>query len=348
MAHVATGSIVTLFALAAASCVGDLEGVNGVGGQGDVASLGDDPEEFDVVGEAADELSINGTVVMRYEGSCAWLACASIYCGVQGCAGAPACSDTQPWVARPYKGKVACGTTVRVCNPANGKCVDAVVRDNSESAKTASPYWEGNKAVFLGLGLVYGPGKNFNDGVCNCAPCTGINSCKATPGKTGTWGTGQVTVNISTPNAVIVDDLDSGFTKAGPSAYWKAYTGGNCPVGTSCVVAGHQWYTTVNGSVASNSAKWKPVLPSAGTYTIQAFIPYGSYATATTAKYKIYHQGVTNTVTTNQNTTGGEWLTIGSFYFSANGSEYVELTDATGESTSTGRKVGFDAMEFRK
>jgi hypothetical protein len=226
--------------------------------------------------------------------------------------------------------------------------VDAIVRDNSESAKTASPFWEGNKAVFQALGMVYGPQKDFNDGVCNCAPCTGIKTCAATPGKTGTGGSGQLTVNITTPNAVIVDDADPSFSRSGPAAYWKEYTGSNCPLGVSCVVAGHQWYTTVNGNVVSNSAKWSPALPGAGTYTIQVFIPYGSYATATTAKYKIYHQGITDTVNGNQNTTGGEWLSLGAFSFSGNGTEYVQLTDATGEASATGRKIGFDAIEFRK
>ena len=144
---------------------------------------------------------LNVTATMVYEGSCAWLACASVYCGNPGCGGT--CSDTQPWVARPYVGTIACGATVRVCNNANGRCVDATVRDTNYPGGT----WEGNMAVFQAIGA------SFGDGTCGCQACTGINSCS---GATYGWGQANVTitdvvttgtnnasVSISAPNFVM-------------------------------------------------------------------------------------------------------------------------------------------------
>ena len=42
-----------------------------------------------------------------------------------------------------------------------------------------------------------------------------------------------------------------------------------------------------------------------------------------------------------------QWVSIRSF-FSATRDEYVELTDATGEAHSTGRRLGLDAVKFVK
>src|SRR5262245_32658106 len=83
----------------------------------------DDPSAID---EVTEELSVSTT--LWYEGSCGWLACASEYGGQPGCGGA--CSDTQPWLARPDQ-SIACGTMLQVCNRANGLCVDAPVRDTN-------------------------------------------------------------------------------------------------------------------------------------------------------------------------------------------------------------------------
>ena len=41
-------------------------------------------------------------------------------------------------------------------------------------------------------------------------------------------------------------------------------------------------------------------------------------------------------------------VSIRSYFFSATGDEYVELTDATGEAESTGRRLGLDAVKFVK
>ena len=43
-----------------------------------------------------------------------------------------------------------------------------------------------------------------------------------------------------------------------------------------------------------------------------------------------------------------QWVSIRSYFFSATRDEYVELTDATGEAHSTGRRLGLDAVKFVK
>ncbi|MBN1208713.1 MAG: hypothetical protein JXB05_27880 [Myxococcaceae bacterium] len=139
-------------------------------------------------------------------------------------------------------------------------------------------------------------------------------------------------------NEVIVDNTSSRFTKYGPSQYW--YTG-NVGYGGSTT------YTYANGSTQSNYARWTPALLGAGYYTVYAYIP-SNYATSQTAKYRIYHNGTNNYATVNQNNYYNAWVSLGQHYFSSNGTEYVELSDATGEAASLYRMVGFDAIKFVK
>ena len=139
------------------------------------------------------------------------------------------------------------------------------------------------------------------------------------------------------PTTYVVDDLSSGFAKYGPSTYWhQANTG----------YASHMWWTYVNGTVLSNYAQWKPTLSAgAGNYEVQAYIP-SSYATSQQARYRIYHQGMNHYFTINQNAYFNAWVSMGTYYFSANGTELVELGDNTGEAGSTGRMLGVDAVQF--
>jgi hypothetical protein len=55
---------------------------------------------------------------------------------------------------------------------------------------------------------------------------------------------------------------------------------------------------------------------------------------------------VTEYRTVNQNAYYDAWVSLGSFAFSGAAGEYVELTDATGESYTTKRMLGFDAIKW--
>jgi len=138
------------------------------------------------------------------------------------------------------------------------------------------------------------------------------------------------------------DDGDACFTLAGPSAYWhRATTCGTSPLG----YGGDMYWTYVNGSVVSNSARWTPALGGTGTYTVSVFVPRCN-ATSQLAKYKVVHNGVTEYRTVNQNVYYDAWFSLGSFAFTGAGGEYVELADATGESYTTKRLLGVDAVKW--
>ncbi|HSP82014.1 MAG TPA: glycoside hydrolase domain-containing protein [Myxococcaceae bacterium] len=143
------------------------------------------------------------------------------------------------------------------------------------------------------------------------------------------------------------DDGDSCFSMYGPSQYWHRETScGGSSVGTG----GDLYWTYVNGSVTSNYVRWAPNFSGtggAGNYTVSVWISR-CFGTSQQAKYRIYHNGVSDYVTVNQNNVYDSWVTLGTFYFSNNGSEFVELSDATGESYSTYRQISFDAVRFSR
>ena len=138
---------------------------------------------------------------------------------------------------------------------------------------------------------------------------------------------------------VIVDEQSSGFTKYGTPSFWKE---------ASIGYNNHMFYTYNGQSSVDNYAMWKPSLSSegSGTYTVYVYIP-SNYADTTSAVYTIYHNGITDTRYVNQVIYSNVWVTLGDFYFSASGNDYVKLVDATGESSTT-KRVGFDAVKWIK
>ena len=139
------------------------------------------------------------------------------------------------------------------------------------------------------------------------------------------------------------DDGDACFTQFGPSQYWwRSTTCGGAPLGQG----GDVTWTLANGNLQSNYARWSPSI-SAGTYAVAVFVPRCE-ATSQQARYRIVHAGATDTRTVNQNAYYDAWVSLGTFSFSGAAGEYVELSDATGESVSLQRKVAFDAVRFTR
>lgn len=139
-----------------------------------------------------------------------------------------------------------------------------------------------------------------------------------------------------TPNEVIVDDTDPGFTRSGSATGWNvAFTGYN----------GRIFWTRNNDWQRPNynSARWQPNL-GAGWYDVYVYVPY-LYTTTTRAQYWVSHlNGVTPHVV-DQSTTGGTWVHLGAFQFRGNSQDYVSLSDVTFEPYLS-RLIAFDAVKW--
>jgi Tfp pilus tip-associated adhesin PilY1 len=135
---------------------------------------------------------------------------------------------------------------------------------------------------------------------------------------------------LSITNAVIVDNLDLGFAM---SSGW----------GTNAVSDDYgDDYHYINDTMGNHWAKWTPGLPAAGTYEIFAWW-YALAERRTDVSYTIYHNGETATFEDyNQQEHGGQWNSLGSFAFSGDGTEYVQI-NATVAGVST---YCADAVKF--
>lgn len=134
---------------------------------------------------------------------------------------------------------------------------------------------------------------------------------------------------------LVVDNLSPSFQRGGPASGWHA---------SSCGYFGHTFWTPNATYQIQNYAIWTPMLPQPGTYSVYVFVPRCS-ATTSNAQYKITHAGAVDAVSVNQLIYSDVWIRLGTFAFSANGTENVFLGDATGEAYLS-RRVGFDAVKF--
>lgn len=141
------------------------------------------------------------------------------------------------------------------------------------------------------------------------------------------------------------DDGDGCFAKYGPSQYWHTATScGGTPLG----YGGDMVWTYVNGSVVSNYVRWTPVLSGAGYYTVSVFVPRCN-GTSQQAKYRVFANGSSYyPAPVNQNNLYDQWVTLGTYYFAGSGTQYLELTDATGEAANSYRQLAFDAARFSR
>jgi hypothetical protein len=90
-------------------------------------------------------------------------------------------------------------------------------------------------------------------------------------------------------------------------------------------------------------ASWKPVLPVAGTYVIQARVPQ-EHATTRKASYRIKTANGWVTRNRNQYYNRNKWMPLGTH--SLTRAPIIQLADKTGEASGTGRKLAFDAIRL--
>jgi hypothetical protein len=141
---------------------------------------------------------------------------------------------------------------------------------------------------------------------------------------------------LPAPGEVIVDDRDAGFVRGGSASGWHTADEG---------YAGHLTWTRNNDSTRPNYdwARWYPKL-AAGRYEVFAFIPE-RYTTTSNARYWIAHAGGFTLRTVNQSANGGQWVSLGTYWFDGAGNEYISLSDVTYEPRLT-QLIAFDAIKW--
>jgi hypothetical protein len=137
----------------------------------------------------------------------------------------------------------------------------------------------------------------------------------------------------------VVDDGAPGFFRGG--AGWRDVAGG---------YNGHA-FAIPNSALADSSsrwARWYPQLPGAGWYQVSVYIP-ANLATTRSARYTIVSATGTDARRVNQMLYANQWVSLGAYYFSATGGEYVALDDTTyephGSTTITVDAIRFSASQ---
>ena len=135
---------------------------------------------------------------------------------------------------------------------------------------------------------------------------------------------------------IVVDDKDAGFVKGGSSSSWRTADEG---------YNSRLTWTKNNDTPRSNYnwARWYPEL-SAGRYEVFVYIPF-RYTTTSSARYWVAHRDGYTLKVVDQSANGDEWVSLGTYNFQGNNSDYVSLSDVTGESYLS-RLIAFDAMKW--
>lgn len=140
------------------------------------------------------------------------------------------------------------------------------------------------------------------------------------------------TVAAPNPVTVIVDNTDAGFAA---SANWTAATATAGYYGSN--------YRTRATQAVSDQAAWTVNLPESGNYQVFARWTAGSNRAAS-APFTVVHSGGTQTVNVNQQANGGQFVSLGTFNFTAGSAQRVRLSCWT----TAGFNVVADAVQFVK
>jgi hypothetical protein len=127
----------------------------------------------------------------------------------------------------------------------------------------------------------------------------------------------------------VIDDRSSCYLAGGDPRYWRREALG--------VNDTSEWTNSTTATKPSNFARWLLRPTAAGRLKLEVSIVGGA---ATTAKYTVVHDGVTDVVVIDQTAVDG-YVDLGEFAFAASGDEYVELGDNTGIGQ---QRVAFDAL----
>ena len=118
-------------------------------------------------------------------------------------------------------------------------------------------------------------------------------------------------------------------------------------------------YLTLNTkdpAYSTNSGTWKPTLPQAGFYRVEAYIPAHApvvwcssgrtiYSDTIEARYEIHHALGVTTQSVSQRGLKNQWLDLGAYPFKSGDTGYVFLDDLNGEENFAST-ISYSAMRF--
>ena len=130
----------------------------------------------------------------------------------------------------------------------------------------------------------------------------------------------------------VLDDGDPGWTSGGAESGWHTVFYG---------YGGHSRWTLNHSGFW---ARWTPALPGPGHYEVFVYIPWG-YNLTSTAHYYLRHEGDVVDSWIDQRAHAGQWVSLGTYTFNANNTEFIHLDAATKERADT-RTVAYDAVKF--
>ncbi len=135
---------------------------------------------------------------------------------------------------------------------------------------------------------------------------------------------------------VIIDDKGPGWQAGGVGGWY------NSPAG----INSHSFWTYNNTYTAYgyNWARWHALLSAPGYYEVFVYIP-GGVATTLNARYWVHHNNRYSLAPRSQGFYSNQWISLGTYYFHAQGGEYVSLADVTYECFLC-RTLVFDAVKF--
>ena len=106
--------------------------------------------------------------------------------------------------------------------------------------------------------------------------------------------------------------------------------------------ADYRWRGTTGWGYTFGEVEWRPSIPTAGYYSVSVYYPQGTNR-AVDAPYTVHHVSDSSVHIVNQQTGGGQWNTLGSYYFVAGTSGRVTLSNDAGENVVIADAVRFEA-----
>ncbi|MDX1613198.1 MAG: PA14 domain-containing protein [Candidatus Promineifilaceae bacterium] len=136
--------------------------------------------------------------------------------------------------------------------------------------------------------------------------------------------------------SVVVDDTSAGFVIGGSPSSWRYQAEG---------YNGRLLWTKNNDWVRPryNWARWYPNL-GVGRYEVFVYVP-DRFTTTAAARYWVSHRDGLTLRIVNQSAYGGQWVSLGTYRFQGNSSDYVSLSDVTYEPYIS-RLIAFDAVRW--